>query len=249
MGRTARCDRPGACSVVPAPVRTEVVDILTAPPAPARPGSAARRVGPLRRSSAACRRVPGAGRPVGASAAGPGVRTRIGGAHDGRRAGWTDGGQPGGHRLGRARSATARPSPGDPPGLALETCEEVLAFAFETAARRGAPLTAVHSWEPPAGAEYMHFGAIGGLEELAAAAAQALEAAVAPWRERYPDVPAATALLHGRAGVTMVEAAANAGLAVVGARRRHNPVGAHLGPVAHALIHHVACPVAVVPCR
>ncbi|MGW4898558.1 universal stress protein [Kitasatospora sp. NPDC004240] len=34
---------------------------------------------------------------------------------------------------------------------------------------------------------------------------------------------------------------------MVGRRSRHAPVGARLGPVTHAAIHHVRCPVAVVP--
>ncbi|WP_035844233.1 universal stress protein [Kitasatospora azatica] len=127
-------------------------------------------------------------------------------------------------------------------------CQEVLAFAFEIAARRGVSLTVVHAWGPPAGTEYMHFGAIGGLEdELAEPERQALEEAVMPWLERYPDLPTETALLRGHAGLTLVDAAATAELLVIGARHRRSPVGAHLGPVAHAVIHHVGCPVAVVP--
>ncbi|GAA1222083.1 universal stress protein [Kitasatospora nipponensis] len=127
-------------------------------------------------------------------------------------------------------------------------CQEVLAFAFDAAARRKVPLTVVHAWGPPAGTEYMHFGAIGGLEdELAEPERQALEEAVMPWLGRYPDLPAATALLRGQAGLTLVEAAVTAELLVIGARHRRSPVGAHLGPVAHAVIHHVGCPVAVVP--
>ncbi|MFE0464045.1 universal stress protein [Kitasatospora sp. NPDC058965] len=127
-------------------------------------------------------------------------------------------------------------------------CREVLAFAFETAASRGAPLTVVHAWRPPAGSEYLHFDAGGDLDpELAQAELRGLEEAVAPWRERYPDLPCATALLRGHAALTVVEAAAGAELLVVGARPRHHALGAHLGPVTHAVVHHVGCPVAVVP--
>jgi nucleotide-binding universal stress UspA family protein len=125
---------------------------------------------------------------------------------------------------------------------------QVLAFAFEMAASRGAPLTVVHAWGPPAGSEYLHFDAGGDLElELGQAELRGLEEAVAPWRERYPDLPCATALLRGHPGPTLVEAAAGAELLVVGARRQHRSVGAHLGPVTHAVIHHVDAPLAVVP--
>ncbi|MEY9944947.1 universal stress protein [Kitasatospora sp. GAS1066B] len=127
-------------------------------------------------------------------------------------------------------------------------CQEVPAFAFETAAERGAPLTVVHAWGPPAGSEYLHFGATGELQQEPTEAEQrALEEAVAPWRERYPDLPTATAMLRGHAGLTLVDAGATAELLVVGAHRRRSPAGTHLGSVAHAVIHHVGCPVAVVP--
>ncbi|OIK04735.1 MULTISPECIES: universal stress protein [Streptomyces] len=45
----------------------------------------------------------------------------------------------------------------------------------------------------------------------------------------------------------LVRAAAGAGPLVVGSRRRCAVVGPHTGPVGHALIHHVHCPVALVP--
>ncbi|MFE0130693.1 universal stress protein, partial [Streptomyces sp. NPDC059037] len=41
--------------------------------------------------------------------------------------------------------------------------------------------------------------------------------------------------------------ARTADLLVVGARRRKGHVGMQLGPVNHAVLHHAACPVAVVP--
>ncbi|MER5351924.1 universal stress protein [Kitasatospora sp. NPDC002551] len=127
-------------------------------------------------------------------------------------------------------------------------CDPVLDFAFRTAARRRDPLTVVHAWGPPAGTEYLHFGSIGGLEkQLAAEARQALGMALAPWREHHPEVAVSTEVLMGHAGITLVDAAAGSGLLVIGARHHHNPLGAHLGPVAHAVVHHAPCPLAVVP--
>ncbi|MDH6121376.1 universal stress protein [Kitasatospora sp. GAS204B] len=139
--------------------------------------------------------------------------------------------------------------PGVTVGLDLEhPYEKALAFAFEAASLHRVPLTAVRVWEPPPGSEYLTFGAIASMdEELEADERRRLDAALAPWRERYPDLPAATELLRGHAGIALVEAAAHAGLLVIGARHRSSPLGAHLGPVAHAVIHHVRCPVAVVP--
>jgi nucleotide-binding universal stress UspA family protein len=43
------------------------------------------------------------------------------------------------------------------------------------------------------------------------------------------------------------DASAGADLLVVGARRREGHIGRRLGRVAHAVLHHSACPVAVVP--
>ncbi|MER7706351.1 universal stress protein [Kitasatospora sp. NPDC097605] len=127
-------------------------------------------------------------------------------------------------------------------------CDPVLDFAFRTTARRREPLTVVHAWGPPAGTEYLHFGSIGGQEKQQAAdARRALDEALAPWREHHPEVPVSTEVLMGHAGITLVDAAAGTGLLVIGARRHRNPVGAHLGPVAHAVIHHAPCPLAVVP--
>ncbi|MCC9307819.1 universal stress protein [Kitasatospora sp. RB6PN24] len=129
-------------------------------------------------------------------------------------------------------------------------CDCVLGFAFEAAALRQAPLTAVHAWSPPAGTEHMSFGAIGGLEDqLAATERQRLDDALAPWLDRYPDVPVAAESLRGHAGITLVDAAARTDLLVVGARHRRGPLGAHLGPVTHAVLHHVRSPVVVVPTR
>ncbi|MBO1413358.1 universal stress protein [Streptomyces sp. FH025] len=127
--------------------------------------------------------------------------------------------------------------------------EDLLAFAFEAAALRSAPLRVVHVWSPPAGSEYMAFDAIGGLEnEVSAVERTELGEALEPWRARHPEVEVSAELIRGKANVTLVDAAATARLLVVGRRARRLPLlHHHLGSVAHAVIHHVHCPVAVVP--
>ncbi|MER6302553.1 universal stress protein [Kitasatospora sp. NPDC001539] len=127
--------------------------------------------------------------------------------------------------------------------------EAVLAFAFEAAALRSAPLRVVHVWNPPAGSEYMAYGAIGGLErEVSAVERTGLAEALEPWRGRHPEVEVTDELVRGKAAVELVDAAATARLVVVGRRTHHAPLRHHhLGPVAHAVVHHVHCPVAVVP--
>ncbi|MEV7770315.1 universal stress protein [Kitasatospora sp. NPDC086791] len=126
--------------------------------------------------------------------------------------------------------------------------DEVLAFAFEAAARRSAPLRVVHVWSPPVGSEYMAFDAIGGLqEELSAAERTSFTELLEPWRARRPAVDVTADLVRGSPTVALVDAAATARLLVLGRRVRRTLLGAHLGPVAHAAVHHVHCPVALVP--
>ncbi|MFJ8622120.1 universal stress protein [Kitasatospora sp. NPDC093550] len=127
--------------------------------------------------------------------------------------------------------------------------EPVLAFAFEAAALRSAPLRVVHVWAPPPGSEHMSYGAIGGLEgEVAGSERADLAEALESWRARHPEVEVTAELVRGKPAVELVDAAATARLLVVGRRSHHAPLcHHHLGPVAHAAIHHVHCPVAVVP--
>ncbi|MFF1323610.1 universal stress protein [Streptomyces chartreusis] len=44
-----------------------------------------------------------------------------------------------------------------------------------------------------------------------------------------------------------MDASRDAALVVVGRRSRRAQIGGHVGPVTHALLHHAAAPVAVVP--
>ncbi|GAA4879330.1 universal stress protein [Kitasatospora terrestris] len=137
--------------------------------------------------------------------------------------------------------------PVDPPGDgprdhvvvgvdARRPAEAALEFAFAAARRYGLPLRAVHAF--PA----LPSGAAGGRRgEEAALLADAL----VPWAAAHPDVEVAADAEPAGAGLLLVEASAKARLLVVG-RRPITSVG-RLGPVAHAVLHHAECPVAVVP--
>ncbi|MTE18102.1 universal stress protein [Streptomyces sp. TRM43335] len=126
--------------------------------------------------------------------------------------------------------------------------EEVAAFAFGAADRRGVVLEVLHGWDPPP-----VYGispvAVGPhlLDDLAEEKALALENAVRPWRERYPDVEVRTRAVIGRVSHHLLDASEHACLVVVGRRGRRSPLGFHTGPVTHAVMHHCAAPVAVVP--
>lgn len=114
--------------------------------------------------------------------------------------------------------------------------DELLAFAFDFAARHAAPVHVVHTWHHPA----FHHDAGEPAEQESA-----LAAAVRPFRDRFPAVKVSEEAAPGRAGIHLVDAAANAGLVVVGRRRAAK--GSHIGSVTHAVLHHAPCPVAVVP--
>ncbi|MFD4656937.1 universal stress protein [Kitasatospora sp. NPDC058444] len=124
--------------------------------------------------------------------------------------------------------------------------DDVLAFAFDAAVRRRAPLRVVHIWSSPVSSEYTALQAVGLEGDLSAVERDRFAEQLDPWRERHPEVPVTAELIHGSRSVALVDAAAGARLLVVGRRVRRTLLGAHLGPVAHAAIHHAVCPVALV---
>jgi nucleotide-binding universal stress UspA family protein len=124
-----------------------------------------------------------------------------------------------------------------------------LRFAFETAAARGATVHAVRAWTLPPVFAYSPgsmklLDDAGGLEPYER---QALAEALGPWRERFPEVPVAEHVEMGSAGQVLLSMAEGAQLVVVGRRERRTAVGARIGSVAHGVLHHARCPVAVVP--
>ncbi|MFI9583880.1 universal stress protein [Streptomyces sp. NPDC052236] len=130
-----------------------------------------------------------------------------------------------------------------------EDSSAVLAFAFEAAAARGATVRAVRAWSLPPVFAYSPGSMLladeaGGLEPFEK---KSLAEALAPLRERFPDVPVIEHVEIGSAGQVLLSAASRAELLVVGRRVRRSPVGTHIGSVAHAALHHATCPVAVVP--
>ncbi|CAL9280517.1 Universal stress protein [Streptomyces sp. SudanB25_2051] len=130
-----------------------------------------------------------------------------------------------------------------------EESEAVLGFAFEEAAARGVGVRAVRAWSLPPLYAYSP-GSLaladqaGGLEPFER---KALTDALAPWRERYPEVPVTEHVELGSGGQVLLSVVTGAGLVVVGRRVRHAPVGPRIGSVAHAVLHHSPAPVAVVP--
>ncbi|UNO43389.1 universal stress protein [Streptomyces sp. MST-110588] len=132
---------------------------------------------------------------------------------------------------------------------ARRPCDPVAGFAFDAAARRGAPLCVVNVWNPPS--SYADLPVSPQEPDIDAAfgerARRAVTAALRPWREKYPELEVTEVSRTGKAARNLIECASSAKMLVIGRRIRRSAVGAHIGPVAHAVIHHARCPVAVVP--
>ncbi|WP_406340654.1 universal stress protein [Streptomyces sp. NBC_00648] len=116
-------------------------------------------------------------------------------------------------------------------------CDELLAYAFDAAASRHAPLHVLHAWSVP-------LVPSADADDPAEEKSRALSGMLSAWRHKFPDIDVLEHALHGRAGHHLLLASTRAGLLVIG---RRTGMGDHLGPVAHSVIHHVLCPVAVVP--
>ncbi|GAA1403400.1 universal stress protein [Kitasatospora putterlickiae] len=130
----------------------------------------------------------------------------------------------------------------------FEGADAVLAHAFEVAERRGLPVRAVYSWTLPATYQYAGIAAsVDVTGEMLVYAKGELARVVKPWREKHPGVEVVEEAVNARPAKVLADRAVGAELVVIGRRIRRSPLGAHLGAVAHAVLHHVPCPVAVVP--
>ncbi|MFD6289524.1 universal stress protein [Streptomyces sp. NPDC060205] len=131
---------------------------------------------------------------------------------------------------------------------ARDPSDEVIEFAFEAARLRGARLRILYAWQEPSAFELGP-----GDVALADKPQQAREwrgfltAVLQAWRDKYPEVEVVECVPQDKASTALIGAASAAGLLVVGHRLAERPVGPRTGPVTHAVIHHVGCPVAVVP--
>ncbi|WP_406728589.1 universal stress protein [Streptomyces sp. GD-15H] len=124
--------------------------------------------------------------------------------------------------------------------------DAVIRFAFAEAARRGTGLRVVHGWNLPP--YYVH-----GLpadpdmyQEVSAEQAATLAKVLVPWRAEFGGVEVTEESFGGSPSIRLIEASRESSLVVVGRRVRRNPFGVRIGPIAHAVLHHSAAPVAVV---
>ncbi|QGZ52289.1 universal stress protein [Streptomyces sp. QHH-9511] len=139
-----------------------------------------------------------------------------------------------------------------------ETSDDVLAFAFEDARRRGVTLEVVTAYRlppspvmlvgPPAPAlQVPPPMPVDEVPELVRETARRQEGRLAPFVARYPDVEVSPTVVPADAAGRLVDGSRDAGLVVVGRHHRLRVESLLLGSVAHAVLHHAHCPVAVVP--
>lgn len=126
--------------------------------------------------------------------------------------------------------------------------EPVLEFGFATADLWRARVRALHAWTRPTsrGPGDM-LPLVYDVDEVAQEESRLLAESIAGLRTRHPDVDVIEDTVRAPAARALVDASADADLVVIGPHhpRLRSPAG--LGSVAHAVVHHAHCPVAVAP--
>jgi nucleotide-binding universal stress UspA family protein len=126
--------------------------------------------------------------------------------------------------------------------------DPAVGFAFEEAALRGAPLVAHHAWTHPVSTEPGDMlPLVYDADDVQAEETRVLAEALAGWHDKYPDVVVRRELVRSGPRRALIEASGRAQLVVVGTRGRGGFAGLLLGSVSQAVLHHAACPVAIVP--
>ncbi|GAA3387167.1 universal stress protein [Streptomyces roseoviridis] len=138
-----------------------------------------------------------------------------------------------------------------------ETSDEVVDFAFRAARLRGVPLEVVTAYPVPPSPALLIGAPAPALQvppplpdetpELVEATTRRQEERLRPFAGRFPEVEVVPVVTPADAAGRLVEDSRDAGLLVVGRHRRHRVETLLVGSVAHAVLHHAACPVAVVP--
>ncbi|MEV8015848.1 universal stress protein [Streptomyces sp. NPDC086554] len=127
-----------------------------------------------------------------------------------------------------------------------EEAAHAVRFALHEAQVRNAAVIAVHAWRCPA-REMPDFPAPTNDDHRRRAEQLVEEAVRGAAAAARSGMTVRGRTVEGHARTALLDAARTADLLVVGARRRKGHVGMQLGPVNHAVLHHAACPVAVVP--
>jgi nucleotide-binding universal stress UspA family protein len=122
-------------------------------------------------------------------------------------------------------------------------CQAAIEYAFSTASRWKARLVAMFAMRPT---EQLVADALVIDEGSLAAARWMVSSQVAEWRAKFPDVDVTEVVEVGHPAALIKEQAADADLVVVGGCGHGAVTGLPLGSVAHAVLHHVDRPIAIV---
>lgn len=129
-----------------------------------------------------------------------------------------------------------------------ECSVDAVAWAFDEASRRRAPLVAVHSWTFYASSLAPLPASLESQRDLAAqvvAERAVIAERLAGWQEKYPDVEVRRITKIGHPADELIDVARDAQLIVVGSRGHGERTGAWFDSVTRTLIHHAQCPVLV----
>ncbi len=119
-------------------------------------------------------------------------------------------------------------------------------YAFAEAATSGLPVKVIRAVEFGELWDLRPTDVLGGRDPLAAYEDQ-LEAAIRPWRERYPQVNVTAQVRQGgSASALLADESVEASMVVVGNRGLGGFAGLLLGSTTRRLLHHARCPVVVI---
>ncbi|QLE70378.1 universal stress protein [Streptomyces rectiverticillatus] len=134
--------------------------------------------------------------------------------------------------------------------VGVEEGEEAAAavrFALREAEGRGCEVEAVRAWRAPQQPTDPLMVLDDSVRVYAEQATDVLEEVLGAAQSEYPRVTIRRTVVEGPAHKALLQPSADADLLVLGASRRPDHRGLHLGRVSHTALHHAACPVAVVP--
>lgn len=128
-----------------------------------------------------------------------------------------------------------------------DSADEVLETAFTAARARGTSLTVIRSFLPAVPPYWGQLAPVQvHLPEQDIPERARVTAQVAPWQEKFPDVPVEILLSHDSAAALLVGVSHGAQLVVVGSRGHGVIAGTLLGSTGLQLLHHADCPVLIV---
>ena len=125
---------------------------------------------------------------------------------------------------------------------ATDNSTPAIEAAFEQAHRRAVELVALHSWSDTTGLDISMFG----WDTIVTAEHDMLAKRLAPWRERYPELPVTLQVVRDDPAKSLLGESDSAQLVVVGNRGRGGFAGLLLGSTSAALLSSVECPIMVV---